>query len=75
MGDSKMADNKVDVQALITKVLSDDQFAQQLVNDPQSTLMANGIEPSAQIMSALTGIDLASIRRLAKAFGGDKAAV
>jgi len=70
-----MADNKVDVQALITKVLSDDKFAQELVNDPQATLIANGIEPSAQILGALKGIDVASIRRLAKAFGGDKAAI
>jgi hypothetical protein len=70
-----MADNKVDVQALITKVLSDDQFAQELVSDPQATLVANGIEPSPQILGALKGIDVASIRRLAKAFGGDKAAI
>jgi hypothetical protein len=66
--------NKADVQALITKVLSDDAFAQALVANPSGTLQANGIEPSPQILKALEGIDVASIRRLAKAFGGDKAA-
>lgn len=67
--------NKADVQALITKVLGDDQFAQALISDPVATLTANGIEPTPQILGALKGMDVASMRRLAKAFGGDKAAL
>jgi hypothetical protein len=67
--------NKADIQALITKVLADDQFAQQLIADPAATLTANGIEPTPQILGALKGMDVDSMRRLAKAFGGDKAAL
>ena len=67
--------SKVNVQALIAKVLSDDKFAEALVSDPTATLKAAGIEATPQILKALKGVDVAAMRKLAQAFGGDKAAL
>lgn len=63
-----------DLQVLVGKVMSDDDFVQQLITDPRSALKSAGIEPTAEMLDALTGVDLDSIRSLASAFDGDQAA-
>lgn len=63
----------MDFQTLVGKALADEQFAQQLVADPEQTLRAAGIEPTTEMLEALKGVDAAAIRRLAQAFGDNKA--
>jgi len=64
----------MDLQTLIGKALSDEKFAQALVADPEKALKDAGITPTPDMLDALKGADVESIKRLAQAFGGDKAA-
>lgn len=64
----------MDFQTLVGKAISDEKFAQALVTDPEGALRSVGIEPTPEMLEALKGVDAASIRRLAQAFGEDKAA-
>jgi hypothetical protein len=54
---------------LMTRLLSDRDFAAALAADPESSLRANGVEPTPEMIAALKGLDPASIGRLAAAFG------
>ena len=64
----------MDFQALVGKALSDEKFAQALVDDPEKALREAGIEPTPEILEALKGVDAVAIRKLAQAFSDDKAA-
>ena len=61
-------------QALVGKAMSDEAFAAALVKDPEGTLREAGVEPTPEILEALKGVDVESIKKLAAAFGEDKAA-
>ncbi|MBP7694657.1 MAG: Franean1_4349 family RiPP [Anaerolineales bacterium] len=63
----------MDFQTLVGKALSDEKFAQELVANPEQALKAAGIEPTPEMLDALKGVDAAAIRRLAQAFGDNKA--
>lgn len=67
-----MADSDFDI--LVTKVLSDDTFAARLASQPEPTLRSAGIEPTGELLDALRGVDMASIKQLATAFQEDRAA-
>jgi anaerobic selenocysteine-containing dehydrogenase len=54
--------------------MTDEQFAQALVANPEQALRGVGIEPTPEMLDALKGVDAAAIRRLAEAFGENKAA-
>jgi hypothetical protein len=58
-----------DIQTLVGRALSDDSFAQSLLNNPESVLRANGIEPTDEMVEALNEIDVEGLRMLAAAFG------
>jgi hypothetical protein len=62
------------LQDLAMKVLSDASFAQKLLSNPEATLRAEGIEPTAEMLDALKGVDAASILVLAEDFKNGKAA-
>lgn len=64
----------MDFQTLVGKAMTDEQFAQALVANPEKALRGVGIEPTAEMLDALKGVDAAAIRRLAEAFGENKAA-
>jgi hypothetical protein len=64
-----------DLQLLIGKILSDNEFAESLVADPEATLKDAGIEPTLDLLDALKGVDVESLKGLAASFGEDKAAV
>jgi anaerobic selenocysteine-containing dehydrogenase len=64
----------MDFQTLVGKAISDEQFAQALVNDPEKALKEAGIQPTPEMLEALRGVDAAAIQRLAQAFGENKAA-
>jgi hypothetical protein len=62
------------LQDLAMKVLSDAAFAKKLLSNPEATLRAEGIEPTAEMLDALKGVDEASIMVLAEDFKNGKAA-
>jgi hypothetical protein len=64
-----------DFETLVGKALSDEAFAAALVKNPEPTLREMGIEPTAEMMEALQGIDVEAVQKLAAAFGEDKAAM
>lgn len=63
-----------DLQTLVGKILSDPTFAETLIDSPETTLRGMNIDPTPEILSALNGLDVHSVKRLAAAFGDDKAA-
>ena len=63
-----------DFDTLVSKVMSDDAFAANLVSQPEQTLRSAGIQPTGELLDALKGVDLASIKQLASAFKEDQAA-
>ena len=64
----------MDFQTLVSRALSDEAFAQTLADNPEKALREAGVEPTPEMLEALKGVDAASIKRLALAFGDNKAA-
>ena len=63
-----------DFDTLVTKVMSDDSFAASLAARPEQALRSAGIEPTADMLDALKGVDVASIKQLASTFKENRAA-
>ncbi len=61
-------------QRLVGKVLSDPTFCEALVANPEAALRENGVEPTAEILDALKGLDATAVQRLAVVFGKSQAA-
>lgn len=61
-------------QDVAMKVLSDEDFVRRLINEPEATLRAEGIEPTDEMLDALKGVDVAAVQALAKDFQNGKAA-
>ncbi len=55
--------------SLMSKLTSDPSFAASLVADPEGTLSAHGVEPTAEMVSAIRALDPAAIEKLVGAFG------
>lgn len=64
-----------DLQLLVGKIITDEAFVEALVEDPEKALNEAGIEPTIDLLEALQGVDVASLKDLAASFGEDKAAV
>lgn len=64
-----------DLQLLVGKILSDEDFVAALVENPEKTLNKAGIEPTVDLLEALQGVDVESLKDLAASFGENKAAV
>ncbi len=64
----------MDFQSLVSKALSDETFARSLVANPEKALKEAGVQPTPEMLDALRGLDVESVRKLAQAFGTDKAA-
>jgi len=62
-----------DFEKLVNKAVSDEGFAQELADNPEKALRSEGIEPTPEMLDALNGVDVASIKKLAAAFGENKA--
>ena len=61
-------------QRLVGRALSDPGFCEALVANPEATLRANDVEPTAEILDALKGLDATAVQRLAVVFGKSQAA-
>jgi len=59
---------------IVSKVLTDEEFAKELVENPEQTLRDAGVEPTPEILEALSSVDVEAIQKLAQTFGDDKAA-
>ncbi len=55
--------------SLLNKLMTDKSFATTLAADPETTLRSHGVEPTAEMVAAIRGLDAASLERLAGAFG------
>ena len=64
-----------DLEILVGKILSDEEFAQALVENPEQTLRDNGIDPTIDLLEALQGVDVEALKNLAASFGDNQAAV
>lgn len=58
-----------DIQTLVGRALSDNRFAETLLENPETVLRENGIEPTNEMIEALSEIDIEGMRMLAAAFG------
>jgi len=63
-----------DLQVVVGRILSDESFAQRLVESPKATLREVGVDPTPELLEALQGLDLQALQQLTAAFGEDKAA-
>jgi hypothetical protein len=64
-----------DLQLLVGKILSDQDFAKSLAENPKDTLARAGIEPTIDLLEALEGVDAESLQKLAANFGDQQAAL
>jgi len=62
-----------DFEKLVHKAMNDESFAQSLVDNPETALRSEGIEPTPEMLDALNGVDAGSIKQLAATFGENKA--
>lgn len=64
-----------DLQRLIGKILSDEAFTQALAENPEKALQEANINPTVDLLEALDGVDIDTLKNLAATFGDDQAAV
>ena len=64
-----------DVEALVKRVMTDDAFAQALVDHPEGTLREAGVEPTPEMLAALAKVDVEAVRQLAASFDQEDAAL
>ncbi len=63
-----MEKNIMDFQTLVMRCLSDPDFTQALLENPEDALSKEGIKPTREMIEALKEIDADAIKRLAIAF-------
>jgi hypothetical protein len=63
------------LQALAIKIITDDAFAEALLANPAEVLRAAGIEPTAEMIETINGIDLEELRALTAAFTDESKAM
>jgi hypothetical protein len=64
-----------DLQLLVGKILSDQDFAKALAENPEEALQEAGIEPTIDLLEALQDVDPESLQKLAANFGEQQAAL
>lgn len=64
-----------DIPSLIERVLTDDDFVRKLLELPERTLRDVGVEPTQEILDALSGLDVQTVRKLAASFDDENAAL
>lgn len=63
-----------DFETLVTKIMTDDGFASALVGNPAQALAGAGVQPTPEMLDALKGVDVGSLRTLASTFKAGQAA-
>lgn len=59
-------------EALVTKMLNDATFREAVAKDPGTALGSAGVKATPEMVSALKGVNMHSIKRVATAFGKDE---
>jgi hypothetical protein len=59
---------------VIGRAVASEEFCAELLANPEGVLRSNGVEPTTQMLTALSRLDAGSVRRLANAFGQKGAA-
>ena len=63
------------LQEIAVRIITDDTFAQVLMANPEKTLIAEGIEPTPEMLEAIRGMDIEELRNLTTAFTDDSKAM
>jgi hypothetical protein len=63
------------LQALAIQIITDDAFAEALLANPAEVLRAAGVEPTAEMIDTINGIDLEELRALTAAFTDESKAM
>jgi hypothetical protein len=63
------------LQEIAIRIITDDDFAQALLANPEQVLRAEGIEPTPEMIEAVQGIDMAELRNLTAAFTDESKAM
>lgn len=61
-------DPSAELESVIGKAAFDEAFAEELVDDPAAALRSVGVEPTDEMLEALSAIDAESLKKLAAAF-------
>jgi hypothetical protein len=70
-GNEKM----VDIQVIVDKILSDQEFCVALAQSPAAALEQYAIQASAEVVAALQGLDAVALTELADAFARTMATI
>ena len=63
-----------DFHKVIGRAMASEDFCSELLADPSGVLRSHGVEPTAQMITALSRLDAPAVRKLAGAFGQKGAA-
>lgn len=58
-------------ELLVAKIVMDSGFAEMFHSDLEAALNSIGIEPTKELLEALSGVDYEAIKRVASAIGGN----
>ncbi|MBX9399605.1 Os1348 family NHLP clan protein [Streptomyces sp. TRM72054] len=59
---------------LVGRALTDPEFCNRLIAEPEATLAASGVDPTPELVETLRGLDAEAVRRLAEFFDPEQAA-
>ena len=59
------------IEDVILKLMTDKDFAQALLADPETILRHEGIEPTAEILQVLAGLNVEELMAMAEKFNSD----
>lgn len=63
------------LQEIAIRIISDDAFAQGLLENPEKVLLAEGIEPTPEMIEAVKEMDIEELRNLTTAFTDESKAM
>lgn len=56
------------IEDVVMKVMTDTQFAERLLADPENVLRAEGVEPTPEILQVLSGLKVEELAAMAEKF-------
>lgn len=56
------------IEDVVLKIMTDHAFAERLLANPEAVLREEGVEPTAEILQVLAGLNLADLRAMAEKF-------
>ena len=56
------------IEDVVLKIMTDTHYAQRLLDNPETVLRAEGIEPTPEILEVLQGLDTVELAKIAAKF-------